>query len=129
MHKYFLSAIAPCTSKPAAHTPLNASMPNGTFIQSSHTCDLLITDLPPQARKAHVFPGLLHNSLISVGQLCDNGCDVKFNKEMVYVMNNGKCIMLGSRDPQLGLWRVNLKNIKPEIHSAYNHAHDTINQK
>jgi hypothetical protein len=37
--------------------------------------------------------------------------------------------MLGARDPQSGLWRVNLRNAKPAIQSTCNHAHDTSNQK
>jgi hypothetical protein len=56
------------------------NMPNGTTIQSSHTCNLLLTDLPPQARQAHILQGLVHNSLISVGQLCDNECSVTFTQ-------------------------------------------------
>jgi hypothetical protein len=95
----FLSSTAPCTGNQAAYIPLSVNMPNGTSIQLSHTFDLLLTDLPPHSRKAHVLPGLVHNSLISVGQLCDNGCNIKFNKETVSVMNNGKCVTIGSRDP------------------------------
>jgi hypothetical protein len=45
------------------------------------------------------------------------------------VMKDVKCVMLGSRDPRSGLWRVNLKNSKPAIQSAYNHEHGAINQK
>jgi hypothetical protein len=37
--------------------------------------------------------------------------------------------MLGARDPQSGLWRVNLKNAETAIQSTCNHAHDTSNQK
>jgi hypothetical protein len=51
------------------NVPLNVNMPNGTTIQSSHTCNLLLTDLPPQSPQAYILPGLVHNSLISVGQL------------------------------------------------------------
>jgi hypothetical protein len=105
----FLSATAPCSDKQAAHVPLNVNMPNSTTIQSSHTCDLLLTYLPPQARQAHILPGLVHNSLISVGQLYDNGCSVTFTQEQVTVSNNGKCVMYGSRDPRSRLWRVDLK--------------------
>jgi hypothetical protein len=39
----FLSAAAPCSDKQAAHVPLNVNMPNGATIQSSHTCNLLLT--------------------------------------------------------------------------------------
>jgi hypothetical protein len=73
-------------------------MHNGMSIQSSHTCDLLLTDLTPQARKSHILPGLAHSSLIYVEQLCDNGCNIKFKKEAVSVMKSGKCVILGSRD-------------------------------
>jgi hypothetical protein len=37
--------------------------------------------------------------------------------------------MLGARDPQSGVWRVNLKNAKMAIQSIYNHAHETSSQK
>jgi hypothetical protein len=124
-----LSAAAPCSDKQAAHVLLNVNMPNGTTIQSSHTCNLLLTDLPPQARQAHILPGPVHNSLISVGQLCDNECSVTFTQDQVVVSENGKNMMYGSRDPKSRLWRVNLKQIfEPEIVQC-NHAHDNNNQK
>jgi hypothetical protein len=104
-------------------------MPNGTTIQSSHTCDLLLADLPPQARKAHILSGLVHNSLISVGQLCDNGCGVTFTQEQVTVSKNGKCVMYGSRDPRSRLWRVDLKQRFETNQVQCNHAHDNSNQK
>jgi hypothetical protein len=72
------------------HVPLNVNMPNGTTIQSSHTCNLLLTDLPHQARQAHILPGLLHKSLISLGQLCDNECSVTFTQDQVMVSRNVK---------------------------------------
>jgi hypothetical protein len=90
----FLSATSPCS--------------DSSTIQSSHTCNLLLTDLPPQARQAHILPGLVHNSLISVGQLCDNGCIITFTRDQVTVTKNKKCVMHGSRDPRSRLWRVNL---------------------
>jgi hypothetical protein len=104
-------------------------MPNGTTIQSSHTCNLLITDLPPQARQAHILPGLVHNSLISVGQLCYNGCSVTLTQEQVTVSKNGKCVMYGSRDPKSRLWRVDLKNIFETNQVQCNNAHENSNQK
>jgi hypothetical protein len=124
-----LSATAPCSDKQSSHVPLNVNMPNGTTIQSSHTCNLLLTDLPPQARQAHIFPGLVYNSLISVGQSCDNGCSVTFTKEQVTVSKNGKYVMYGSRDPKSRLWRVDLKQIFETNQIQCNHAHDNSNQK
>jgi hypothetical protein len=104
-------------------------MPNGTTIQSSHTCDLLLAELSPQARKAHILPGRVHNSFISVGQLYDNGCNVTFTQEQVTVSRDGKCVMYGSRDPRSRLWRVDLKQKFETKHVQCNHAHDNINQK
>jgi hypothetical protein len=104
-------------------------MPNGTTIQSSQTCHLLLTDLPHQVRQAHILPGLVHNSLISVGQLCDSECSVTFTQDQVTVSRNGENVMYGSRDPKSRLWRVDLKQkIAPKI-SQCNHAHDNNNQK
>jgi hypothetical protein len=117
-----LSAAAPCSDKQAAHVPLNVNMPNGTTIQSSHTCNLLLTDLPYQARQDHILPGLVHNSLISVGQLCDNECSVTFTQDQVTVSRNGK-------DPKSRLWRVDLKQKMKTNIAQCNHAHDNNNQK
>jgi DNA helicase IV len=104
-------------------------MPNGTPIQSSHTCNLLLTDLPPQARQAHILPGLVHNSLISVGQLCDSECSVTFTQDQVTVSKNEKHVMYRSRNPKSRLWRVNLKQKFETKHVQCNHAHDNNNQK
>jgi hypothetical protein len=40
-------------------------------MESSHTADLEIPKLTTAASKAHVFPGMAHHYLLSVGQLCD----------------------------------------------------------
>jgi hypothetical protein len=125
----FLSAAEPCSNKQSAHIPLNVNMPNGMTIQSSHTCNLLLTALPPQARQAHILPGLVHNSLILVGQLCDNGCIVTFTQDQVTVSKNEKCVMYGSRDPKSRLWRVDLKQKFEKNEVQCNHAHDNNNQK
>jgi hypothetical protein len=125
----FLSAAAPCSDKQAVHVPLNVNMPNGTTIQSSHICNLLLTALTPQARQAYILPGLVHNSLISVGQLCDNGCSVTFTQDQVTVSNNEKCVMYGSQDPKSRSWRVNLEQKIEKNEVQCNHAHDNNNQK
>jgi hypothetical protein len=121
---------APCTIKQTAHIPPNVNMPNGMSIQLSHTSDLLLSAFPHQARKSHISPGLVDNSLISVGQLCDSGCEVTFTRDKVEVKKGGQCIMPGLRDSQSRLWRVNLKESTKLAHKAEcNHAHDNINQK
>jgi hypothetical protein len=71
----------------------------------------------------------VHNSLISVGQLCDNGCSVTFTQEQVTVSKNEKCVMYRSRDPKSRLWRVNLKQKFETKQVQCTHAHDNSNQK
>jgi hypothetical protein len=124
----FLSA-APCSDKQAAHIPLNVNMPNGTTIQSSHTCNLLLADLPHQAQQAHILPRLVHNSLISVDKLCDNECSVTFTQDQVTVSRNGNDVMYRSQDPKSRLWRVNLKHKMNTKIAQCSHAHDNNNQK
>jgi hypothetical protein len=96
----FLSATEPCMNKRATPVPLHVNMPDGTTIQSSHTGELLLSALPPEARRAHILPGLVHTSLISVGQLCDSGCDVIFTRDQVEMKKDGKLVMSGIHDQQ-----------------------------
>jgi hypothetical protein len=86
-------------------------------------------DLPPQARQARILPGLVHNSLIMVGQLYDNGCSVNFTQDQVTFSKKKKCVMYGSRDPKSRLWRVNLKQKFETQKVQCNHAHENNNQK
>jgi hypothetical protein len=109
----FLPAAAPRSDKQAAHVLLNMNMHNGTTIQSSTICNLLLTDMPPQARHANILPGLVHNSLISVGKLCDNECSVTFTQDQVTDSKNGKNVMYGSWDPKSRLWRVTYQLVQP----------------
>jgi hypothetical protein len=105
-------------------------MPNGTSIHSSHTRNLLLSTLPWQARKARILHGLVHNSLIYVGQLYNSGCHITFNLDKLEVKKDGECVILGLRDPQSRLWRVNLKeDAKPACKAECNHVHENSNLK
>jgi hypothetical protein len=51
-----------------------------------------------------------NHSLLSVGQLCDEGYIVTFKQASVTICNSEKApILSGSRDLNTGLWRINLK--------------------
>jgi hypothetical protein len=85
-------------------------LPNGATMESSHTADLDIPELNAAASKAHVFPGMAHHSLLSVGQLCDEGYIVTFRQDTVTICNSESSKLLsGPRDETTGLWRINLK--------------------
>jgi hypothetical protein len=79
-------------------------------MESSHTADLDIPELNAAASKSHVFPGMAHHSLLSVGQLCDEGYIVTFWQDTVTICNSESSKLLsGPRDETTGLWRINLK--------------------
>jgi hypothetical protein len=85
-------------------------------MESSHTADLDIPELNAAASKAHVFPGMAHHSLLSVGQLCDEGYIVTFQRDTVTICNSENSKLLsGPRDVTTGLWRINLKQTNKPI--------------
>jgi hypothetical protein len=87
-------------NKCPAHVLSHVNMPNGTTIESSHTSELLLSALPPETRRAKKLTGSVHNSLIYVGQLCDSGCDVIFNRDKVELNKERNTVISGIRDQQ-----------------------------
>jgi hypothetical protein len=55
---------------------------------------------------------MTNHSLPSVGQLCDQGYIVTFKRASVTICDSEKAqILTGPRDLNIGLWRINLKQI------------------
>jgi hypothetical protein len=98
-------------------------------MDSSHTAALDIPELSGSASVVHVFPAMANNSLLSVGQLCNEGCYVTFRLEGVTIFNpSGRAILKGVRDLGTGLWCINLRKNEPEspIASA-NNVYELLN--
>ena len=53
-----------------------------------------------------ILPKLLSSSLISLGQLCDDDCDILLNKKILLAMKNKKIILKGYRNPNDKLWDI-----------------------
>ena len=68
---HYLNLDSPCSNKQQAVHPLPIHMPNGEIIKSMHTALLSQPDLTPQARQAHLFPGLM-KALLSTFSLILN---------------------------------------------------------
>jgi hypothetical protein len=95
---------------------LTVRLPNGATMESSHTAELDIPELNAAESKAHVFPGMANHSLLSVGQLCDEGCIVTFKQASVTICDSEKSqILSGPRDLNTGLWRIILKQTNNHI--------------
>jgi hypothetical protein len=56
-------------------------------MKSTHTATLHIPQLSKVANAAHVFPAMEKNSLLSMGQLCDEGYFVLFSTDGVKILN------------------------------------------
>jgi hypothetical protein len=65
-------------------------LPTGATMESSHTAELDIPELNAAASKAHVFPGMVNHSLLSVGQLCNEGYTVTFKQASVTICDSEK---------------------------------------
>ena len=61
-----------------ADTLIHIVCPNGEIMRSTHTTELSFTELPPAARKCHVFP---FGYLIALCILCYVGCIAMFGKK------------------------------------------------
>jgi hypothetical protein len=100
------------------------SLINGDIIQASHTALLNLPALPLAAQKAHLFPHLKNNALISIGQLCDNGFHALFTKTHVQILHHLTVVLCGTRDKTNGLWQITL-NSEPPATSINNTSHGT----
>jgi hypothetical protein len=74
-------------------------------MESTHTASIDIPKFSRAASIAHVFPGMANHSLLSVGQLCNEGYSVKYKIDAVTIYNlQGVQILRGARDLDTGLW-------------------------
>jgi hypothetical protein len=113
---HFLLVNASCLNKVKTRTPLTVRLPDGATMDSFHTDELDIPELNAAASNAHVFPGMANHSLLSVGQLCDEGYIVTFKHASVTVCNSQKSqILSGPQDLNTGLWRINLMKYNTHI--------------
>jgi hypothetical protein len=98
-------------------------------MESSHTADLDIPELNAAASKAHVYPGMANHSLLSVGQLCDEGYIFTFKQDTVTICNSGSSkILSGPRDVNTGLWHINLKQTNNHIpYPIANNVYELLN--
>ena len=103
----YLMLDTPCDDIRPAETPVQVQLPDGRTMNSSHTGILCLPGLPLAARRAHIFPALKDHALLSVGLLCDHGCQVHFTETDVTVFHQKVPFIIGYRASN-GLWKVDL---------------------
>ena len=91
-----------------------------------------------------VLPALKSSNLISIGQLCDDGCDITMDKNELVVSKNNSIIWKGHRNSRDDLWDIRIPKShittrcypKPIIHPSlypsttkHHHQSPTSNAK
>jgi hypothetical protein len=89
------------------------ALPDGTIIRSSALGSLPLDNLSKPSRKVQVFKDLTSSSLVSIGQLCDDGCVVTLTRDDMKVIKEDTMILRGTRNTTDGLWDVELKRSPP----------------
>ena len=69
----------------------------------------------------HVFPTLTSSSLLSLGQLCDDGCIAVLDKHEINVYKGKKKVITGHRNVSDGLWDVPLQQLPSHLSALESH--------
>ena len=94
---------------PYATNAPQVMIPNGTNIIAHARCNLQIPRVSKQASEADILL-TFKDSLISVGQLCDDNCTTTFSKHRCTIYNkNNKPVITGIRNPETGLYEQEMK--------------------
>ena len=98
-HHYWRQEDVNTLSNLRKDTTAKVTLPNAEAIPSNLRGKLsLSSELSAPAQTAIVLPQLKSSSLISLGQLCDDNCDINLNKTTLKVIKNNKVIMRGIRN-------------------------------
>ena len=106
---HYITTTTPCLDKRIANNPIPIKMPNGEIITSTHIALLPQQNLPDNARKAHIFPGL-QEPLISIVTLCDNNCISVFDVKRVTIYDQMtiNVVMQSHIDPMTTFYKINM---------------------
>ena len=107
--EHYMTLDSLCDNNKITEILLPIRMPNREIITSTHTAILSKPDLPIEARKAHLFPGL-NKELLSIVTFCDHICQSVFDYKEVLIIKkrNGKMMMKGRQDPLSNIYMLNL---------------------
>ena len=65
----------------------NVTLPNNMSIRSTEKGNIPFSSkLSESAKDASILPGLESSSLVSLGQLCDDDCEILLNKKSLFVI-------------------------------------------
>ena len=80
---HFLKASSVCTNQQLTKYALSVTLPDGSWIKSTHTAMIYLQNLPEAALCAHIFTKLQSAALLYLSQICDSVCRVNFTADKV----------------------------------------------
>ena len=106
-HHFFTKSSTPVLSNiNLVADGIRVLLPNNAVIESTHKAHINIPTLPPAATETHLFSSLASGNLLSIGQLCDNGCTAHFTKDTATISFRDQPILRGTRNSQTKLWHL-----------------------
>jgi len=115
---HFFTMDTPMCNVCPTMQPITIHTPSGALLKSMHEAELNLPALPLAARQGHIVPHLAMQPLLSIGQLCNAGCDVAFTAQDIIIQHqHGNIILHGQWKPGVGLWELDLQNNTP--HTAH----------
>ena len=90
-------------------------LPNMEEIHTTHSGLLPWDNLSPTSKTANILPKLHSASLIFLGQLCDDNCNITLDKKYLKVYKNDTQIIKGYRNIHDGLWDIHIP-VQPKLH-------------
>ena len=94
-------------------------LPNSTTINDNKVGYLPFTDiLSAKARKARILADLKSSSLISLGQLADDGCQTTIDRDKLIVTKNNNVVLTGTRNCVDNLYAIPIYHHHPNPKSS-----------
>ena len=112
-----------------AQKKIKVMLPNGENIESSHTAQLNISNIPAPAQVCHLFPAMKDKMLISLGKLCDNDMEIKLTKTNIYIYDQEhkeQPIIIGNRNATNGMWYLDTSNKKEDENISNHHQANSV---
>ena len=85
---------------------ITARLLDGSNTYSSNLVTLPLPGISRKARQIHFPPKMRTAALISLGDLCYDGCTITPNQKNMTAQNNVQHKLRGTRNNQTGMWKV-----------------------
>ena len=92
-------------------------------INISHALDLDLPVISTTSKQVHIFLQFKSDTILSLGQLCDDRCDINLNYDTTTTLNINKSIIKGICSHNIKLWEFLLTTTRQKYHSREPNLH------